>query len=239
MLASAYNTNEPTTKIAFCIWVLPTRTLDRGPKSKHGVHVKSDSGSLKRSLWAACWPTTGIQRPKWSNERQHWCTLVCETRQRSGAKEAERSAGEGTGCWLPGGADRRRALRSRAGASRRRSLAAERTHGRQGRKKTTQKKNKKRSVSSERASLNGLVNLHSDGLYVTLGLGGSSELCPRESRRSLVYHTRLEAAAQRCKCLRSLQKIKNNKKKQKWQALIRAQRLFLTLFFEACVVSLV
>lgn len=164
--------------------------------------------------------------------------LVCETRQRSGAKEAERSAGEGTGCWLPGGADRRRALRSRAGASRRRSLAAERTHGRQGRKKTTHKK-KKRSVSSERASLNGLVNLHSDGLYVTLGLGGSSELCPRESRRSLVYHTRLEAAAQRCKCLRSLQKIKNNKKKQKWQALIRAQRLFLTLFFEACVVSLV
>lgn len=31
MPASAYNTNEPTTKIAFCIWVLPTRTLDRGP----------------------------------------------------------------------------------------------------------------------------------------------------------------------------------------------------------------
>lgn len=78
-------------------------------------------------------------------------------------------------------------------------------------KNNTQKK--KRSVSSGRASLNGLVNLHSDGLYVTLGLGGSSELRPRESRRSLVYHTRLEAAAQRCKCLRSLQKIKNNNKK--------------------------
>lgn len=128
---------------------------------------------MKRSLWAACRPTTGIQRPKWSNERKHWCTLVCETRQRSGAKEAERSAGEGTRCWLPGRADRRRALRSRAGASRRRSLAAERTHGRQGRKKQHKKKN--RSVSSERASLNGLVNLHSDGLYVTLGLAPERE----------------------------------------------------------------